>query len=54
MPTMTAPATITQTPATQLRLRLFQQPRCPDCAGPLVFGEGCSTCPVCGFSHCGA
>ena len=53
MPAMTATATITQTPATQLRLRLFQQPRCPDCAGPLVFGEGCSTCPVCGFSHCG-
>lgn len=28
-------------------------PRCPDCAGPLVFGEGCQLCPVCGYSGCG-
>jgi hypothetical protein len=28
-------------------------PRCPDCAGPLVFGEGCHLCPVCGYSACG-
>ncbi|MEO8456327.1 MAG: hypothetical protein ABI559_00815 [Chloroflexota bacterium] len=41
-------------PATQLRLKLFQQPRCPDCGGPLVHGEGCATCPVCGYSHCRA
>jgi hypothetical protein len=27
-------------------------PRCPDCAGPLAFGEGCSLCPVCGYSSC--
>ena len=27
-------------------------PRCPDCAGPLAFGEGCSLCPVCGYSGC--
>ena len=27
-------------------------PRCPDCAGPLVFGEGCELCPVCGYSAC--
>ena len=27
-------------------------PRCPDCAGPLAFGEGCSLCPVCGYSRC--
>jgi hypothetical protein len=27
-------------------------PRCPQCAGPLVFGEGCSLCPVCGYSAC--
>jgi hypothetical protein len=39
---------------TQLRLQLFRQPRCPDCGGPLVHGEGCATCPVCGYSHCGA
>jgi len=36
----------------QLRLPLF--PRCPDCGGPLVHGEGCLACPVCGFSRCGA
>ena len=29
-------------------------PRCPECAGPLVFGEGCSLCPVCGYSGCAA
>lgn len=28
-------------------------PRCPDCAGPLVFGEGCQLCPICGYSGCG-
>ena len=27
-------------------------PRCPHCAGPLVFGEGCSLCPICGYSGC--
>ena len=27
-------------------------PRCPHCAGPLVFGEGCSVCPICGYSSC--
>ena len=38
------------------RLRRIEAlgPRCPDCAGPLVFGEGCQTCPVCGFSACEA
>ena len=41
-------------PATQLRLQLTRQPLCPDCGGPIVHGEGCATCPVCGYSHCGA
>ena len=27
--------------------------RCPECAGPLVNGEGCIACPVCGFSRHG-
>jgi len=44
------PATAT---ATQLRLNLFRHARCPDCGGPLVHGEGCATCPVCGYSRCG-
>ncbi len=30
----------------------YAGPRCPQCAGPLVFGEGCSVCPVCGHSSC--
>lgn len=25
---------------------------CPDCRGPLRFGEGCVTCDGCGFSEC--
>ena len=39
--------------ATQLRLQLFRAARCPDCGGPLVHGEGCASCPVCGYSRCG-
>ena len=27
--------------------------RCPDCTGPLVNGEGCVACPVCGFRRQG-
>ncbi len=27
--------------------------RCPECAGPLVNGEGCVACPVCGFCRRG-
>jgi hypothetical protein len=27
--------------------------RCPECSGPLVNGEGCVACPVCGFSRQG-
>ena len=38
----------------RLRRLLAYGPRCPDCAGPLVFGEGCSLCPVCGYSSCSA
>jgi uncharacterized Zn finger protein (UPF0148 family) len=36
------------------RLRQARQfgPRCPDCGGPLVFGEGCQLCPICGHSSC--
>lgn len=30
----------------------YAGPRCPHCGGPLVFGEGCSLCPVCGHSSC--
>jgi len=27
--------------------------RCPECAGPLVSGEGAVACPVCGFRRLG-
>lgn len=37
----------------RLRRVVAYGPRCPDCAGPLVFGEGCHLCPVCGYSACG-
>ena len=53
---MTKNATLDRRPlndGAQLRLQLFRQPRCPDCGGPLVHGEGCATCPVCGYSVCG-
>ena len=39
----------------RIRVRTIVVPRsraCPDCGGPLVHGEGCVTCPVCGFSAC--
>ena len=36
----------------RLRRMLAFGPRCPDCAGPLAFGEGCSLCPICGYSSC--
>jgi hypothetical protein len=39
-------------PATQLRLQIFRQEKCPDCSGPIVRAEGCATCPICGFSRC--
>jgi len=33
------------------RIPRFGQ-RCPDCGGPLAFGEGCHLCPICGHSAC--
>ncbi len=50
--TPTAVATSTSRPL-RLRRMIASGPSCPDCAGPLVFGEGCRVCPVCGFSACG-
>jgi hypothetical protein len=50
----TSPAdTLTEAPAPRRRRQwTYAGPRCPQCAGPLVFGEGCSVCPVCGHSSC--
>ncbi len=48
-----APQTIETGPEIRrLRRIMAYGPRCPDCAGPLVFGEGCQVCPVCGYSGC--
>jgi|GEM_PF-5306203 len=50
-------STISSAPAHTGGARRFRRessmgPRCPHCAGPLVFGEGCNLCPVCGYSSC--
>ncbi len=44
----------TMRPQPRLRRLVAHGPRCPDCGGPLVFGEGCHLCPVCGYSGCGS
>lgn len=52
-PTVEVSTTITNTGERRIRrARPAMGPRCPQCAGPLVFGEGCSLCPICGFSGC--
>lgn len=45
-------ATRAGTPSRRYRREASIGPRCPQCAGPLVFGEGCSLCPICGYSGC--
>ncbi len=55
-PAVLSPAVLPAAPGPELRrLRrvVAYGPRCPDCAGPLVFGEGCQLCPICGYSGCG-
>ena len=39
-------------PALRPLVRRYRN-RCPECAGPLVSGEGCVACPVCGFAQRG-
>lgn len=50
----TAPVTPSmEPPRRRYRREASMGQRCPQCAGPLVFGEGCHLCPVCGYSACG-
>ncbi len=51
-PALAEPGTEPREPRTPRRRWAYAGPRCPLCAGPLVFGEGCSLCPVCGHSSC--
>ncbi|MGE3857143.1 MAG: hypothetical protein AB7G21_09330 [Dehalococcoidia bacterium] len=53
-PSYASDTTSASAPAAPRRRRqwTYAGPRCPQCAGPLVFGEGCSVCPVCGHSSC--
>ena len=51
-PTATPDATADAEAPRRRRQWSYAGPRCPQCAGPLVFGEGCSLCPVCGHSSC--
>ncbi len=53
MPSVTTSTTLPGAPGTRrFRRESSLGPRCPHCAGPLVFGEGCSVCPICGYSSC--
>jgi len=38
---------------TQVKKNSAYKIKCPECQGLLVMGEGCVTCPSCGYSHCG-
>ncbi|MEZ4502512.1 MAG: hypothetical protein R3C39_07795 [Dehalococcoidia bacterium] len=51
--TNTAPRTDDALVGLRLKRMAARGPRCPDCAGPIVFGEGCQLCPICGYSACG-
>lgn len=51
-PTATVAGAVEGEPRRRFRREATMGPRCPHCAGPLVFGEGCSVCPICGYSGC--
>jgi hypothetical protein len=51
--TLDTPSTLGAPEARRLRSARQFGPRCPDCGGPLVHGEGCRLCPICGHSSCG-
>jgi hypothetical protein len=53
VPVAAAPSAAIAPELRRLKRIVAYGPRCPDCAGPLVFGEGCHLCPVCGYSACG-
>ena len=47
------PYTVRSLPPTLRPLVARTNGRCPECAGPLVSGEACVACPVCGFRRQG-
>lgn len=39
--------------AKHFRLEEFKNTVCPECHSTMIIGEGCATCPNCGYSKCG-
>jgi ribonucleoside-diphosphate reductase alpha chain len=39
--------------ALSFQLEEYKGQRCPECGAQMIVGEGCATCPVCGYSKCG-
>lgn len=35
-----------------VKVTVLRRTPCPDCGGPLVYGEGCAFCAVCGYTRC--
>ncbi|MGC8699645.1 MAG: adenosylcobalamin-dependent ribonucleoside-diphosphate reductase [Candidatus Micrarchaeia archaeon] len=38
--------------AANFQLDEYVEERCPECGSLMIVGEGCATCPVCGYSKC--
>ncbi|EQD78754.1 ribonucleoside-diphosphate reductase, adenosylcobalamin-dependent, partial [mine drainage metagenome] len=41
-----------KTEAGQYVIAARSEPRCSECSSVMIAGEGCFTCPKCGFSKC--
>lgn len=39
--------------ASDFQLEEYKGEKCPECGSLMIVGEGCATCPVCGYSKCG-
>jgi len=38
--------------AKDFEIEEYSEMRCPECGSVMIAGEGCATCPVCGYSKC--